>query len=61
MIRRVLNTSNNKRNEIVAKIKRKKFGLNTRRYNIEFKIAKAEITRLNLNSCNYHTFQNSKN
>ena len=56
MIRRVLNTSNHKRNEIVAKMKRKKFKFNARHHNIEFKIAKTKITRFDLNNCDCHIF-----
>ena len=48
MIRHVLNTSNIKKNEIVAKKRRKKFEFDVRRHNIKIKIAKMKITRLNL-------------
>ena len=54
MIRRVLNTSNDKKNEIVAKKRRKKFKFNTRRHSIKTKIAKTKITRFNLNDCDHH-------
>ena len=54
MIRRVSNTSNIKKNEIVAKKKREKFESDVRRYNIKIKIAKIKITRFNLNSCDCH-------
>ena len=43
--------SNDKRNEIVAKMRREKFEFNVRHYNIEFEIAKTKITCLNLNNC----------
>ena len=56
MIRRVLNTLNIKKNEIVAKKKRKKFKFDIYRYNIKIKIIKLKITRFNLNSCDYHAF-----
>ena len=56
MIRRVLNTSNDKKSEIVTKMKQKKFKLNTRRHNIEFKTTKTKITRLDLNNCNCYVF-----
>ena len=56
MIRRVLNTLNNKKNEIVAKKKREKFKFNVRRHSIKIKIAKTKITRFNLNDCDYHVF-----
>ena len=56
MIRRVSNTSNIKKNEIVAKNKREKLEFDARRYNIKIKIAKTKITRLDLNSCYYHVF-----
>ena len=56
MIRRVLNTSNIKKNEIVAKKKRKKFEFDVRRHNIKIKIAKTKITRFNLNNCDCHVF-----
>ena len=51
MIQWVLNTSNNKKNEIVYKTKRKKFEFNAYCHNIKFEIAKTEITRLDLNNC----------
>ena len=56
MIQRVSNTSNIKKNEIVAKKRRKKFKLNARHHNIKIKITKMKITRLDLNSCDYHAF-----
>ena len=56
MIRRVLNMSNIRKNEIVAKKRRKKFKFDVRRHNIKIKIAKTKITRLNLNNCDYHVF-----
>ena len=56
MIRRVSNTSNIKKNKIVAKKRRKKFKFNVRRHNIKIKIAITKITRLDLNNCNYHAF-----
>ena len=56
MIRRVLNTSNIKKNEIVAKKKRKKFKSDVRCHNIKIKIAKTKITRFNLNNCDYYVF-----
>ena len=56
MIRRVLNTSNNKKNEIVAKKRREKFEFNARRHNIKTKIAKTKITRFNLNDCDHDVF-----
>ena len=56
MIRRVSNTSNIKKNEIVAKKRRKKFKFDVRHYNIKIKIAKTKITRFDLNNCNYHVF-----
>ena len=54
MIQRVSNTSNIKKNEIVAKKRRKKFKSDVRRHNIKIKIAKTKITRLNLNNCDCH-------
>ena len=54
MIQRVLNTSNIRKNEIVAKKRREKFEFDVRRHNIKTKIVKTKITRLNLNSCDYH-------
>ena len=54
MIRRVSNTSNIKKNEIVAKKKQKKLEFNVHYYKIKIKIIKAKITRFNLNSCDYH-------
>ena len=56
MIRRVLNTLNIRKNEIVAKKKRKKLKFDVRRYNIKIKIAKTKITRFNLNNCDCHAF-----
>ena len=56
MIRRVSNTLNIKKNEIVAKKKREKFEFNVRHHNIKTKIAKTKITRFNLNNCDYHVF-----
>ena len=56
MIRRVLNTLNIRKNEIVAKKKREKLEFNVHRYNIKIKIAKTKITRLDLNNCDYHAF-----
>ena len=56
MIRRVSNTSNIKKNEIIAKKKRKKFKFDARRHNIKIKIAKMKITRFNLNNCDCHVF-----
>ena len=56
MIQYILNISNDKKNEVVAKMKRKKLELNARRHSIEFKITKMKITRFNLNSCNCHIF-----
>ena len=56
MIRRVLNTQNIKKNEIVAKKKRKKFEFNARHHNIKIKIAKTKVTRFNLNNCDCHVF-----
>ena len=61
IIRRVSNTSNIKKNEIVAKKKRKKFKFDVYYYNIKIKIAKTKITRLNLNNCDYYAFWNAKN
>ena len=54
MIRRVSNTSNIKKNEIVAKKKRKKFEFNVCRHNIKIKIAKTKVTRFDLNNCDCH-------
>ena len=56
MIRRVLSTSNIRKNETVAKKKRKKFELNVCRHNIKIKIAKTKITRFDLNNCDCHAF-----
>ena len=56
MIRQILNILNEKRNEIVTKMKREKFEFNVRRYNIEFEITKTKITRLNLNNCDCYIF-----
>ena len=54
MIRRVSSTSNIRKNEIVAKKRRKKFEFDVRRHNIKIKITKTEITRFDLNSCDCH-------
>ena len=54
MIQRVLNMSNDKKNKIVAKMKRKKFEFNARRHSIEFKNTKTKITRFDLNNCDCH-------
>ena len=54
MIRRVSNTSNIKKNEIVAKKRREKFEFDVRRHSIKIKIAKAKITRFDLNNCDCH-------
>ena len=54
MIRRVSNMSNIRKNEIVAKKRRKKFKFDARRYNIKIKIAKTKITRFNLNNYDCH-------
>ena len=56
IIRRVLNTLNIKKNEIVAKKRRKKFKSDIYCYNIKIKIAKTTMTRFNLNNCDYHVF-----
>ena len=56
MIRRVSSTLNIKKNEIVAKKKRKKFEFDVRRHNIKIKIAKTKITRFDLNNCDCHAF-----
>ena len=56
MIRRVSNTQNIKKNEIVAKKKWKKFKFDVCRHNIKIKITKTKITRFNLNNCDCHTF-----
>ena len=56
MIQRVSNTQNIKKNEIVAKKKRKKFKFDVHRHSIKIKIAKTKITRFDLNSCDYHVF-----
>ena len=61
IIRRILNTSNIKKNEIVAKKRRKKFKFNVCCHNIKIKITKTKITktkitRFNLNNCDYHVF-----
>ena len=61
IIRRVLNTQNIKKNEIVAKKRREKFKFDVCRHNIKIKIAKVKITRFNLNSYDYHVFWNAKN
>ena len=60
MIRRVSNTPNIRKNEIVAKKRREKFKPDARRHNIKIRIAKAKITRLDLNSCDYHALWNAK-
>ena len=54
MIQRVLNTSNIRKNKIVAKKRREKFEFNIHYHNIKIKIAKTKITRLNLNNCDCH-------
>ena len=54
MIRHVSNTSNIRKNEIVAKKKREKFKFDVHRHNIKIKIAKTKITRFNLNNCDYY-------
>ena len=54
MIRRVLNTQNIKKNEIVAKKRRKKFEFNVRRHNIKIKITKTKVMCFNLNNCDCH-------
>ena len=56
MIRHVLNMLNIKKNEIVAKKKRKKFKFNVCYYNIKIKIVKIKITRFNLNSYDCYVF-----
>ena len=56
IIQRVSSTSNIRKNEIVAKKKRKKFEFNVHRHNIKIKIAKMKIMRFNLNNCDYHVF-----
>ena len=56
MIQCVLNTLNIKKNEIVAKKRRKKFKFDAHRYNIKIEIAKTKITRFDLNNCDYHVF-----
>ena len=61
MIRRVLNTQNIKKNEIVAKKRREKFEFDVCRYNIKIKIAKTKVTRFDLNNCDYHVFWNARN
>ena len=54
IIQRVLNTSNIRKNEIVAKKRRKKFKFDVCRHNIKIKIAKTKITRFDLNNCDCH-------
>ena len=54
MIRRVSNTQNIKKNEIVAKKKREKLEFNACRHNIKIKIIKTKIIRLNLNNYDCH-------
>ena len=54
MIQRVSNTSNIRKNKIVAKKKREKFKFNVRHHNIKIKIAKTKITRFNLNNYDCH-------
>ena len=54
IIRRVSSTPNIKKNEIVAKKKRKKFKSDIHRHNIKIKIAKTKITRFDLNNCDYY-------
>ena len=54
MIRRVSNTLNIKKNEIVAKKRREKFKFDVHRHNIKIKIIKMKIMRFNLNSCDCH-------
>ena len=56
IIRHVLNMSNIRKIEIVAKKKRKKFKFNVRCHKIKIKIAKTKITRFNLNNYDYHIF-----
>ena len=56
IIQRVSNTLNIRKNEIVAKKRRKKFKSDVRRYSIKIKITKTKITRFDLNNCNYHVF-----
>ena len=56
MIQRVLNTLNIRKNEIVAKKRRKKLKFDVRRHSIKIKIAKTKIMRFNLNNCDYHVF-----
>ena len=56
MIRRVSSTLNIKKNEIVAKKKRKKFKFNVYCHNIKIKITKTKITRFNLNNYDCHVF-----
>ena len=55
-IRRVSNTQNIRKNEIVAKKRREKLEFNARRHSIKIKIAKTKITRFNLNNCDRHAF-----
>ena len=54
IIERISNTQNIKKNEIIAKKKRKKFKFNVRRHSIKIKIAKTKITCFNLNNCDCH-------
>ena len=56
MIRRVLNTLNIRKNEMVAKKRRKKFEFDICCHNIKIKITKTKITRFNLNICDCHVF-----
>ena len=56
IIRRILNTLNIKKNEIVAKKRREKFKFDVHRHNIKIKIAKTKITRFDLNSCDCYVF-----
>ena len=56
IIRYISNTSNIRKNEIVAKKRREKFKFDARHHNIKIKITKTKtkITRFNLNNCDYH-------
>ena len=56
MIQHVLNISNDKRNEMIAKIRREKLEFRTRRHSIEFEIAKTKITHIDLNNYDCHVF-----
>ena len=47
MIRRILNTQNIRKNEVVARKKQEKLKSDIRRHNIKIKIAKTKITRFN--------------